>query len=108
MAALLEQMHRSSDNLWNNPRCPMKKRLRVGILFGGKSGEHEVSIMSAASIFNALDKDKYDVTMIGIDKSGRWLLPDQSRVLAEAKNPRLVLLNKMADTVSPVPFEAKK
>ncbi len=51
----------------------MKKRLRVGILFGGRSGEHEVSLLSAASILKAIDQKKYDVVPIGITKEGRWL-----------------------------------
>jgi D-alanine-D-alanine ligase len=70
------------------------KKLKVGILFGGKSGEHEVSIVSAMSIYNALDKQKYDVTMIGIDPEGRWVLPDQTKLLAQKDNPRLIKLNK--------------
>jgi D-alanine-D-alanine ligase len=51
----------------------MKKRLRIGILFGGRSGEHEVSLLSAASILKAIDRNKYDVVPIGIDKQGHWL-----------------------------------
>src|SRR5437870_8700747 len=51
----------------------MKRKLRVGILFGGKSGEHEVSIASAHSTLEALDKAKYEAVLIGIDKQGRWL-----------------------------------
>lgn len=86
----------------------MKKKLRVGIVFGGKSGEHEVSIVSATNIFNALDKEKYDVTLVGIDKTGRWLLPDQSLLLTNAANPRLVKLNKETRSVSLVPFESEK
>ena len=50
-----------------------KKRLRVGILFGGRSGEHEVSLISAASVIQALDPAKYEVMPIGITKDGRWL-----------------------------------
>ncbi|MFI5088511.1 MAG: D-alanine--D-alanine ligase [Terriglobales bacterium] len=49
------------------------KKLRIGILFGGRSGEHEVSLLSAASILDAIDKDKYEVVPIGITKEGRWL-----------------------------------
>src|SRR5947209_7423599 len=49
------------------------KKLRVGILFGGRSGEHEVSLLSAASILKAINKDKYEVVPIGITKEGRWL-----------------------------------
>ena len=51
----------------------MAKKLRVGILFGGRSGEHEVSLLSAASILQAIDRKKFDVTPIGITKQGRWL-----------------------------------
>jgi len=47
-------------------------KLKVGLIFGGKSGEHEVSLTSAYSIYNALDKKKYDVKLIGIDKGGAW------------------------------------
>jgi D-alanine-D-alanine ligase len=50
-----------------------KKRLRVGILFGGRSGEHEVSLISAASVMQALDPEKYEAVPIGITKDGRWL-----------------------------------
>jgi D-alanine-D-alanine ligase len=48
-------------------------KLRIGILFGGRSGEHEVSLLSAASILKAIDRKKYDVQLIGITKDGRWL-----------------------------------
>lgn len=82
-------------------------KIRVAILFGGKSGEHEVSIVSALSIQNALDKDKYEVTLVGIDKSGRWLLPDQTRLLAQKSNPRLIKLNEVKETVSLLPFPAE-
>jgi D-alanine-D-alanine ligase len=51
----------------------MAKKLRVGILFGGRSGEHEVSLLSAASLLGAIDRDKFDVTPIGITREGRWL-----------------------------------
>lgn len=51
-----------------------KKKIRIGIIFGGRSGEHEVSLASAASIIANLDKDKYEVVPIGITKEGSWLL----------------------------------
>ena len=51
-----------------------KKRLRVGILFGGRSGEHEVSLASAASVIRGLDPDKYEPVPIGITKEGHWLV----------------------------------
>lgn len=50
-----------------------KERIRVGIIFGGRSGEHEVSLRSARSVMDAIDKDKYDVLPIGITKQGRWI-----------------------------------
>jgi D-alanine-D-alanine ligase len=50
-----------------------KKRLRIGVLFGGRSGEHEVSLISAASVISALDPEKYEAVPIGITKDGRWL-----------------------------------
>jgi D-alanine-D-alanine ligase len=50
-----------------------KKKLRVGVLFGGKSGEHEISLRSARSILKAINRKKYDVVELGISKSGRWL-----------------------------------
>src|SRR5689334_22356480 len=49
------------------------EKLRVGILFGGRSGEHEVSLLSAASVLKAINKEKYEVVPIGITKEGRWL-----------------------------------
>jgi D-alanine-D-alanine ligase len=51
-----------------------KKRLRVGVLFGGRSGEHEVSLASAASVIRGLDPDKYEALPIGITKEGHWLI----------------------------------
>ncbi len=59
----------------------MTDKLRVGVIFGGRSGEHEVSIASAASVINALDKEKYDVVPIGITPEGRWLAGVEPRRL---------------------------
>ena len=53
------------------------KKLRIGILYGGRSGEHEVSIASAASVFKYLDRDKYDPIPIRIEKDGRWIIADR-------------------------------
>jgi D-alanine-D-alanine ligase len=61
------------------------KKLRVGILFGGRSGEHEVSLLSAASVLNAIDKEKYDVVPIGITKDGRWLTAEHAENLLRGK-----------------------
>ncbi len=61
----------------------MAKKLRVGILFGGRSGEHEVSLLSAASILKAIDRKKFDVVPIGITKEGRWLGAGDAQHLLE-------------------------
>jgi len=63
----------------------MAKRLRVGILFGGRSGEHEVSLLSAASILKAIDRDKFDVVPMGITKEGQWLTAADSQALLEGE-----------------------
>ena len=57
------------------------KRIRVGVLFGGRSGEHEVSIASAQSVLKALDPEKYEAVPIGITKDGRWLVGDSAQKL---------------------------
>jgi D-alanine-D-alanine ligase len=61
----------------------MAKKLRVGILFGGRSGEHEVSLLSAASVLQAIDRKKFDVVPIGITKDGHWLASADARGLLE-------------------------
>ena len=63
----------------------MTSKLRVGILFGGRSGEHEVSLLSAASVFNAIDKNKYEVVPIGITKDGRWVGAGDAERLLQGK-----------------------
>jgi D-alanine-D-alanine ligase len=60
------------------------KRLRIGIIYGGRSGEHEVSVTSAASIFANLDRDQYEPVAIHIEKDGRWRLPDRAPIAISA------------------------
>jgi D-alanine-D-alanine ligase len=62
-------------------------KIRVGVLFGGRSGEHEVSLLSAASVLKAINKDKYDVVPIGITKEGRWLTPAHAELLLRGEHP---------------------
>ena len=57
------------------------KKLRVGVLFGGRSGEHEVSLLSAASVLKAIDRKKYEVVPIGITKEGRWVTASDAQRL---------------------------
>jgi D-alanine-D-alanine ligase len=67
---------------------PTPKKLRIGILFGGRSGEHEVSLLSAASILKSIDQTKYEVIPIGISKQGQWLTSsDAQHLLAGNTNP---------------------
>lgn len=62
-------------------------KLRVGILFGGRSGEHEVSLLSAASVFSAIDKNKFEVVPIGITKEGRWVTAADAERLLKGGSP---------------------
>ncbi len=65
----------------------MPSKIRVGVVFGGRSAEHEVSLVSAASIINALDKSKYEVIPIGITPEGKWLSsPEAVRLLKSGKD----------------------
>jgi D-alanine-D-alanine ligase len=66
----------------------MGKKINVGILFGGRSAEHEVSLESARNVYQAIDRDKFNPVLIGIDKSGRWLLQEDSRFLLNGDQPR--------------------
>jgi D-alanine-D-alanine ligase len=61
------------------------KKLRVGVLFGGRSGEHEISLLSAASVLQAIDKNKYDVVPIGITKDGLWVTAGHAEALLQGK-----------------------
>ena len=81
----------------------MKKR--VGLLFGGKSAEHEVSLQSAKNVLEAIDPSKYDVVLIGIDKAGKWHLNDASQFLINAYDPKLITLNKTNKGIAVVPGE---
>jgi D-alanine-D-alanine ligase len=62
-------------------------RIRIGVIFGGRSVEHEVSLVSAASVINALDKEKYDVVPIGIASTGQWLSSNETLRLLKEKQP---------------------
>ena len=59
------------------PSSTHVKRLRVGVLYGGRSGEHEVSLASAASVFAHIDRQRYEPVAIRIEKDGRWVLADR-------------------------------
>ena len=63
------------------------EKIRVGVAFGGRSAEHEVSLQSAKNVLNALDREKYEPVLIGIDREGRWHLEDETRLLFDAARP---------------------
>ena len=71
----------------------MKKKLNIGLIFGGRSGEHEVSLISARSIWNALDKNKYNIILIGISKKGYWHLGDSADFWIDHHDPKAIRLN---------------
>ncbi|HDP81072.1 MAG TPA: D-alanine--D-alanine ligase [Spirochaetes bacterium] len=67
--------------------------VRVGVLYGGKSGEHEVSRCSAASVISALDRSKYDVTAVGIDRDGVWHVQKSPEIADDRDFGRVVKIN---------------
>lgn len=81
----------------------MNKKIRVGILFGGCSAEHEVSLQSAKNIVDALDKNKYEIILIGIDKQGKWCINDHAQFLLHSDNPKLIKLNQSSLEVAIIP-----
>ncbi len=86
-----------------------KKKLRVGVMFGGRSGEHEVSLASAASVIRALDPEKYEAVPIGITKDGRWLVGTTAqKMLPEVlRTGEHVTLTAEPDAAALVPLENK-
>ncbi|KHF77181.1 D-alanine--D-alanine ligase [Acinetobacter sp. neg1] len=80
----------------------MQKK-NVGIIFGGKSTEHEVSLQSAKNIVDAIDKDKFNVTLIGIDKNGIWHLNESTHFLLNSDNPSLISLHQSGRNIAFIP-----
>jgi D-alanine-D-alanine ligase len=76
----------------------MSKKLRVGILFGGRSGEHEVSLLSAASVLKAIDTKRYEVVPIGITKEGRWVTANAAKALLAGEKPAQIEVDSAALT----------
>jgi D-alanine-D-alanine ligase len=75
-------------------------KLRVAVLFGGRSAEHEISLLSARFVVEMLDRERYEPVLIGIDKNGRWLLQEEALLLGAARDPRLAKLNQSAPDVA--------
>lgn len=76
------------------------RKLRVAVLFGGRSAEHEISLLSARNVVQALDRERFEPMLVGIDKNGRWLLQEEAALLAGARDPRLARLEQSAASVS--------
>lgn len=86
-------------------------KIRIGIIFGGRSGEHEVSLQSARSVIDALDKNKYEVIPVGITKDGRWLTGDVLTTLTagpDTTHPAILLPDPHASALMQVQMEAAK
>lgn len=68
------------------------KKVHVALLFGGRSAEHDVSIMSVKSVYEALDREKYDISLIEITQSGEWFLQNEGYFLGERASSERVTL----------------
>jgi D-alanine-D-alanine ligase len=84
----------------------MTKKIRVGILFGGKSAEHEVSLLSAQNVMDAIDKKRFEIVAIAIQKNGSWVLPRSGDFLLNRGDAKKITLNQQA--TSPVALLPEK
>ncbi len=69
-------------------------KIKIGVLYGGRSGEHDVSLCSAASVVSALDKNKYEVIAVGIDRAGRWYVQDQPEIVTDRDFGKILSLKR--------------
>lgn len=81
-----------------------QRRIRVGVLFGGRSGEHEISLRSALTVISAIDRRRYDIVPIGIGRDGRWYLETDALRMLGAAAPRLAALKSTGTPVSLLPY----
>ena len=81
----------------------MKIKTRVAVLFGGRSAEHEVSLQSARNVVQAMDPERYEIVLIGIDRNGAWFLNDKSLPLLNLDDPAKIALQESDQQVSLVP-----
>jgi D-alanine-D-alanine ligase len=77
-------------------KASLKKaaKIKIGVLYGGRSGEHDVSLCSAASVFSALDRNKYEVTAVGIARDGRWYVQDKPEIIPDKSFGKILSLKK--------------
>ena len=71
--------------------------MKIGVLYGGRSGEHDVSLCSAASVVSALDKNKYKVIAIGIDRDGKWYVQDKPEIVPHKDFGQILSLKKQGN-----------
>jgi len=83
-------------------------KIRVGLLFGGTTAEHEVSLMSAKSIYENIDYNKYEVVLLGVDKKGVWHLGDKEHFLINDKDPKQIALNVSKESLALSPGSKNK
>lgn len=74
----------------------MSDKIKVAILVGGKSEEHNIALCSGYNLLNAIDKDKFEVVLIGIDKKGIWSLQDINKFLSQELSPKTISLGESA------------
>jgi D-alanine-D-alanine ligase len=79
---------------------PNPKKLRVAVVCGGRSAEHEISLLSARFVVSSLDRDRFDPILVGIDKTGRWLLQEEALLLGASRDPRLARLDQAMPEVA--------
>lgn len=81
----------------------MDKKIRVGILFGGKSAEHEISLQSARNVMDAIDREKYEIVPICIAKSGKWLSPDAAQYMLRSGDSTMIVPGESDKNVALIP-----
>lgn len=75
------------------------KKIKVAVLFGGRSTEHEISLLSAQNIIKSMNRDKYEPVLIGIDKSGKWFFQEESMKLLHANDPKQIALTGLTQEI---------
>src|SRR5215469_2848885 len=83
--------------------APRDTKLTVGILFGGKSAEHEVSLQSAKNVYDAIDRSRFQPLLIGIGKDGKWRFAGEALSLLNTGDPRRISLGQAGDPVALAP-----
>ncbi|WP_374335980.1 D-alanine--D-alanine ligase [Leeia sp.] len=83
-------------------------KIRVGLFFGGQSTEHEVSLQSARNIYQAIDRNRFEVSLIGIDKQGQWHISDEHSYLQHADDPARIAFNPSGEALAMIPGSAQQ